>query len=128
MIMFNRILTISALIFATLGFSQVSSASEAAIEEAKVVVYRADSSSKTRRVSMYLNLGEQSRGRLNSGDSLTISQPAGEYTLSSNIKGTKDLLIDLKPGRTYYFHTDLAMRGNRVSVSFVEVEERVANM
>ena len=126
--MFNKILTISALIFATMGFSQVSSASEAAIEEAKVVVYRSGDSSKTRRVSMYVNIDEQSQGRLSSGDSLTISQPAGEYTLSSNIKGTKDLIIDLKPGRTYYFNTDMAMRGTRVLVSFVEVEERVANM
>jgi hypothetical protein len=126
--MLNKILTISAVLFATLGFSQASSASEAAIEDAKVVVYRADDSSKTRRVSMYLNLDEQSQGRLNTGDSLTISKPAGEYTLSSNIKGTKDLLIDLKPGQTYYFDTDMTMRGSRVSVSFVEVEERVANM
>ncbi len=126
--MLNKILTISAVLFATLGFSQASSASEAVIEGAKVVVYRADDSSKTRRVSMYLNLDEQSQGRLNTGDSLTISKPAGEYTLSSNIKGTKDLLIDLRAGQTYYFDTDLAMRGSRISVSFVEVEERVANM
>ena len=126
--MLNKILTISAVLFATLGFSQASSASEAVLEDATVVIYRADDSSKTRRVSMYLNLDQQSQGRLNPGDRLTISQPAGEYTLSSNIKGTKDLLIDLKPGMTYYFDTDLAMRGSRVSVSFIEVEERVANM
>jgi hypothetical protein len=126
--MLNRILTISAFVFATLGFSQASSASEAVIEDAKVVVYRADDSSKTRRVSMYLNLDEQTEGRLNPGDSLTIFKPAGEYTLSSNIKGTKDLLIDLKPGQTYYFDTDMSMRGSRVSVSFAEVEERVATM
>jgi hypothetical protein len=126
--MLNKILTISAVLFATLGFSQASSASEAVIEDAKVVVYRADDSSKTRRVNMYLNLDEQSQGRLNSGDSLTISKPAGEYTLSSNIKGTKGLLIDLKPGQTYYFDTDMSMRGSRVTVSFAEVEERIANM
>lgn len=126
--MFYRIISVSALVVGLLGFSQVSQAEESVVEEAKIIVYRAGESTKTRRVGMYLHVNADSLGRLKANDSMVITQPAGEYTLGSSFKGTEPLVIDLKPGQTYYVHSDVQQRGNSIHVSFTEVEERVAKV
>jgi len=103
-------------------------AGEAAVEQAKVVVYRVDESSKSRRVSMYLRGDEISLGRLTANNSIVTMQAAGDYTLGSNIKGAKPLVLDLKPGQTYYVHASVSTSGTRVKMALAEVEEHVARV
>jgi hypothetical protein len=124
--MLNRILAVAVIVMGSLGFAQVVSAEEAVAENATVVVYRADRSFKAERVSMHLRLGDENLGRLNTGDSLVVSRPAGEYIVGSSVKNDKGIVIDLKPGKTHYIQAEVGVRGTQVKVSFAEVEERVA--
>jgi hypothetical protein len=124
--MFGRMLAVTLVVLGSLGFTQIASATEAVDQEATVIVYRADKSFKADRVSMHLVMGGENLGRLNSGDSVVVSRPAGEYTLNSTIKGSKGLVINLKPGQTHYIHTEMGVRGTQVKVKLAEVGEQVA--
>jgi hypothetical protein len=124
--MFGRVLAVALVVLGSLGVSQGVSASEVVAEEATIIVYRADKSFKADRVSMHLLMDGENLGRLNTGDSMVVSRPAGAYKLSSTIKGTKGLVIDLKPGQTHYIHTEMGVRGTQVKVKFAEVGEQVA--
>ena len=124
--MFSRMLAVALVIMGSLGFSQIASATEAVDQEATIIVYRADKSFKADRVSMHMVMGGENLGRLNSGGSIVVSRPAGEYTLNSTIKGSKGLVIDLKPGQTHYIHTEMGVRGTQVKVELAEVGEQVA--
>ncbi|MEH6580300.1 MAG: hypothetical protein V7754_00085 [Halioglobus sp.] len=126
--MIYKMMTIAAFVLSSLIFTQVSSADVVATESAKIVVYRADESMSTRRVGMNLHGSAQSLGRLNANDSVVITQPAGAFTLVSSIRGASPLVMDLKPGKTYYVHTEMDMSGNKVMVHFAEVEEHVAKV
>lgn len=126
--MFYRILAVSVFIMGSAGFSHGALSEAAAEENATVVIYRADDSLKTRRVGMYLHMAEDNLGRLKFDRSVVISRPSGEYTLASNISETTPLVIDLKPGKIYYVHADVALRQARVKVSFKEVEEQLAKI
>ncbi|MEH6516710.1 MAG: hypothetical protein V7742_08515 [Halioglobus sp.] len=124
--MFSRMLAVTLVVWGSLGFSQIASANEVVDQEATIIVYRADKSFKADRVSMHMVMGGENLGRLNSGDSMVISRPAGEYTLNSTIKGSKGIVIDLKPGQTHYIHTEMGVRGTQVKVELAEVGEQVA--
>jgi hypothetical protein len=126
--MFRKIAVLATAVVVSLGFSQVSLAESESAENATIVVYRADESLKTERLGMDLHIGQGSLGRLKSDNAMVITRPAGQYTLDGSISGTKSLVIDLKPGQTHYVHTEMKMRGTRVSVSFSEVEEQVAKV
>lgn len=124
--MLNKVLAVAVIVLGSLGFAQAISAEEAVSENATVVVYRADRSFKAERVSMHLRLGDENLGRMNTGHSLVVSRPAGEYVVDSSVKGGKGMVIDLKPGQTHYIQAEVGVRGTQVKVSFAEVEERVA--
>ena len=126
--MFYRLLAVSTFILGLLGWPAISLAEAASSEEATLVVYRVDESVKTGRVKMNIHVDEASVGRIKAEDGLVFSYPAGEYTLSSNIRGTKELVVTLAPGQTYYVHAQMEMRGSRVTVSFLEVEELIARV
>ena len=67
-------------------------------------------------------------GRLKADKAIVITRPAGEYALGTSIRGTEGLVVDLKAGQTHYVHTDMEMRGTRIKVKMVEVEEQVAKL
>lgn len=108
--------------------SQAVVASEDTLEQATVVVYRAEESVKSRRIRMDVHVDSSSLGRIKSDDSLVVSGAPGQYTLGSSITGTEPLVIDLKPGSTHYVHMDVEVRGGKAEVSFSEVEEQVAKV
>lgn len=124
--MFRKLITLSAVVMVSLGFSQMSSAAEASAETATVVVYRADESFKTERLGLDVHMGKGSLGRLKAEQAIVITRPAGEYTINTNINGSEALVLDLKPGETHYVHTQMQMQGTRVKVEMNEVEEQVA--
>jgi hypothetical protein len=126
--MLRKLVVLSAAMLVSLGFSQLSLAEVETAENATIVVYRADESVRTARLSMDLHVGQGSMGRLKSDRAVVITRPAGQYELSTSIRGTEPLVIDLKPGQTHYVHTEMDMRGTRVKVSFDEVEEQVAKV
>jgi hypothetical protein len=125
--MLNRILAVAVIVMGSLGFAQAVSAVEAVAENATVVIYRSDRSHKADRVSMHLTLSGENVGRLNTGDNLVVSRPAGEYTVDSSVKGSKGVVIELKPGKTHYVHAEVGVRGTQVKVKFEEVEKQVAS-
>ena len=127
-IMLGKVFALSGLIMVSLGFSPFSLAEQESAEPATVVVYRADEPAKTARLRLDVHFGEGSLGRLNADQAVVITQPAGEYTLGTNIKGTEPLVMDLKPGQTYYVHTRMSLKGNGVKVQMSEVEEQVAKL
>jgi hypothetical protein len=108
--------------------SQAVVASEDALEQATVVVYRAEESVKSRRIRMDVHVDSSSAGRIKSDDSLVVAGAPGQYTLGSSITGTEPLVIDLQPGSTHYVHMDVQVRGGKALVSFNEVEEQVAKV
>ncbi|MEH6570653.1 MAG: hypothetical protein V7709_16355 [Halioglobus sp.] len=124
--MLNKVLAVALIVLGSLGFAQAISAEEAVAENATVVVYRSDRSFKAERVSMHLRLGDENLGRMNTGDNLVVSHAAGEYVVSSSVKGGKEMVINLKAGKTHYIHAEVGVRGTQVKVTFSEVEEQVA--
>ncbi len=126
--MYNKIITFAAALAMALGFSQASVAGDEEAGTATLVVYRADESVKTERLNLDLHVGSGSMGRLKAENAIVITRPAGEYALGTSIKGTDGIVIDLKPGQTHYVLTDMDLRGTRVKVKMVEVEEQVAKL
>lgn len=126
--MFSKVTAFATSLVLVLGFSQATVAADESIETATIIVYRADESVKTERLNLDVHLGRGSMGRLKSENAVVITRPAGEYVLNTSIRGTEGLVIDLKPGQTHYIHTDMEMRGTRVKVKMVEVEEQVAKL
>ena len=124
--MFRKILAMSASLVLVMGFSTASVAADGAEAPAKVIVYRADESLKTDRLSMNLNVDSMTEGRLHAEKAVVITRPAGEYVLDTNIRGAKGLVMDLAPGQTYYVHAKMKMRGTSLRVALEEVEEQVA--
>ena len=126
--MYNKVITFAAALAMALGFSQASVAGDEEAGTATLVVYRADESVKTERLNLDLHMGKGSMGRLKAENAIVITRPAGEYALGTSIKGTDGIVIDLKPGQTHYVLTDMDLRGTRVKVKMVEVEEQVAKL
>lgn len=126
--MLSRICTVLCAAAVAVGFSSVSMAAGESAEPATLIVYRADESVRTERLGLDVHMDKGSVGRLKADNAVVITQPAGEYTLATSIKGTEPLVIDLKPGHTHYVHSDVEMRGSLVKVNMVEVEEQVARV
>jgi hypothetical protein len=126
--MLSKICTVFCVATLAIGFSSVSMAAGESAEPATLIVYRADESVRTERLGLDVHMDEGSVGRLNADNAVVITQPAGQYTLATSIKGTEPLVIDLKPGQTHYVHSDVDMRGAHVKVTMTEVEEQVARI
>mgnify|MGYP001815371402 FL=1 len=126
--MLHKVSTFAVALVMALGFSQVTSAGDKAAGTATLIVYRADESVKTERLNLDLHMGKGSMGRLKAENAIVITRPAGEYALGTSISGTDGIVIDLKPGQTHYVLTDMDLRGTRVKVKMVEVEEQVAKL
>ena len=126
--MHNKVTTFVAAVAMVLGFSQASVAGDEEAGTATLVVYRADESVKTERLNLDLHVGRGSMGRLKAENAIVITRPAGEYALGTSIRGTEGIVIDLKPGQTHYVLTEMDLRGTRVKVKMVEVEEQVAKL
>ena len=126
--MLSRMCTVFGVATLAIGFSSVSMAVGESAEPAKVIVYRADESFRTERLGLDVHMDKGSVGRLEADNAVVITQPAGQYTLATSIKGTEPLVIDLKPGHSYYVHSDVDMRGSLVKVKMTEVEEQVARV
>ena len=108
------------------GLAPLAASAEVATESARIVVYRADESSRTRQVKFQVQLDRESQGRLKYNRALIITPAAGEYELAISLKGAQPLSIDLKPGQTYYVHTKIRQIGARVIPELVLVEEKLA--
>jgi len=121
---FALVLTLTA----TLGLSPLSAMAGESAKPATVVVYRADESVKSKRVKLDVFLDQRSMGRLSREASVEAEGAAGEYTLGTSIAGTEPLTLNLKPGETHYVHAQVKVRGNRVDVTLVEVEDQVAKL
>ncbi len=128
--MYQKVMAFAAALFTVFGLSQaaVAGQTETTAETATLVVYRADESIKTERLNLDVYMGQGSMGRLKADKAIVITRPAGEYDLGTSIRGTEGLSVDLKPGQTHYVHADLEMRGSRIKVKMVEVEEKVAKL
>ena len=126
--MLHKVFAITAALAISFTGTQAVVASEERAEEATVVVYRAEESVKSRRIRMNVHVDDGSLGRLRSDDALVVSGAPGQYTLSSSIRGTEPLVLDLKPGSTHYVYMDVEVRGHMAVVSFSEVEEQVAKV
>jgi len=126
--MLSKICTVFCVATLAIGFSSVSMAAGESAEPATLIVYRADESFRTERLGLDVHMDKGSVGRLEADNAVVITQPAGQYTLATSIKGTEPLVIDLKPGHSYYVHSDVDMRGSLVKVKMTEVEEQVARV
>ena len=102
-------------------------AQETAQEPSTLIVYRADQDLKTKRVHFNVHVDDASEGRMQASDTLVISGQPGTYTLSTSLRDSSTLDIDLKPGSVHYVHSQIVMRGNQAHVELVEVEEQVAD-
>ena len=131
--MLNKLLLVGVILSSAMGFARVSVAEMAEaemgeVEKATIIVFRGEEPSRTSRIKFDVLLGSTSLGRLANEGVLVASHMPGEYVLDSSISGTKDIVIDLKPGQTYYVQTKMRLRGTDLRVSFAEVEEQVAKL
>jgi len=126
--MLHKVFALTAALAISFTGTQAVVASEERVEEATVVVYRAEESVQSSRIRMDVHVDDSSLGRIKSDDALVVSGAPGQYTLGSSITGTEPLVIDLKPGSTHYIHMDVEVRGGTAVVSFSEVEEQVAKV
>lgn len=128
--MLIRTAVATAALGASLAFNPVANAAEAeqAAAPATVIIYRADESIKTSRLRPAIHLNGDSVSRLDRDEVLVVERPPGRYTLDSSIPGTEAITIDLKPGATYYVHSELRLRGSQLESALVEVEEQVARV
>lgn len=108
------------------GFSTQAVSAEESVEPAKLVVYRAVESSKTRKIKFNASIDGRKLGRLSYKTPLVTEVAAGEVTLGTSISGGADLQITLQPGHTYYVHTQLKRVGQTVTPQLVVVEEQFA--
>ena len=126
--MLNKI----AVFFATLALSlSVSAGEQLAMAEqaaapAKLVIYRADESSKTRKIKFHAKVDGRKLGRLKYSDPVVAEVPAGKVSLGTSLPGTEPLQIKLQPGQTYYVHSKVKRIGHTVTPELVIVEEQVA--
>ncbi len=126
--MVKYLLAATAAVASTVTLSQGVSAGEAASEPARQVVYRADELIRTETLSMTVQLDGQNMARLHSDDAVVVTVPAGQHVLRGSIPGSQPLVLDLKPGQTHHFHSDVNVHGAGVKLQFSEVEEQVARV
>ena len=104
---------------------QVASA-EQALQPAKIIIYRADESSKTRRVKFDARADGVKLGRMNYSTPLVAEVAPGALQLGTCVAGTESLEIRVQPGQTYYVHTQVKKLGHTLKPTLVLVEEQVA--
>ena len=126
--MFNKTIALAFSIAVACGFAQTASAEAPTAAPATIIVYRADESVKTNSMSMKIFGASSSVGKLKANKVVVTESPAGTYTLGSSIPGTEALILDLKPGATYYVHAKVEMGRNRVNVELAQVTEQVARV
>ena len=125
----NKVITA---VLATLAISVSATAadkvavSEEAVQPARVVIYRAEESSKTRKIKFNASVDGQKVGRLNYSAPVVAEVAAGETWISTSIAGSETLKVNLLPGHTYYVHTQLKRLGQKVTPSITIVDEQVA--
>ena len=121
-----RLISVSLGVILALSVAMVAKAESDATGEATVVVYRADESLKTRKLSYNVNAGSVKLGRLKNDSSVTVRLPAGEHVFTTNMKGSSSITLLLQPGETHYIVAGTSARGTKVDVSLGEVEEKLA--
>jgi hypothetical protein len=126
--MFVRSIAATVALGAALAFNPVANAGEEAATPATIIVYRADESIKTSRLRPAIHVNGGNVSRLDREEVLVLERAPGQYTLDSSIPGTDAITLDLKPGATYYVHSELKMRGSQLQSTLVEVEEQVARV
>ena len=99
---------------------------EEAVQPARIVIYRAEESSKTRKIRFNASVDGEKVGRLNYSAPVVTEVAAGETWITTSIAGSDTLKVDLLPGHTYYVHTKLKRLGQKVTPSMVIVDEQVA--
>lgn len=126
--MTTRLLTAIASLAVALGFSSAASAAEETLQPATIIIYRAEESVKTSRLNPTIHVNDSRVGRIDRQEILVLEKPAGLYVIDSSLPGTDALTLELKPGGTYYVHSQLEMRGASVKSVLVQVEEQVARV
>ena len=123
-----KTMTISLLaLISTLVFSPAGMAGgEATLQPAKLIIYRAEETSRTHNVKFHIRLDQSQIGKLRYGNAIVTTVAPGAYQLDTTLRGTPSLQIDLKPGQTYFVHTRVDALGERVSSELQLVEEQVA--
>ena len=124
--MLKNLSSLAIILVLLTGLAPLSATAEVAPDAARIVVYRADESSRTQKVKFKVQLNQESQGRLKYNRTLVVTPAAGAYELGISLKGAEPLSIDLKPGQTYYVHTKIRQRGTRLIPELVLVEEQLA--
>jgi len=113
-------------LFATLSIAQVSHAGEEVLAPAKLVVYRAEETSRTRQLKFYVRLDKSLIGKLKYGKAITATALPGQYSINTTLGDTQALDLGLRPGQTYYIRATVTMLGATVKTVLELVEEQVA--
>ncbi len=116
------IFTLAALLSAKFAVAEMTN------DTTRIVVYRADDSSRTQRLNFDVHVGTQVLGELEQKESVSSLELPGETVISANVAGMQDLVINTKPGHTHYVRMDVKLRGTSLKVKFTEVEEQVAQV
>ncbi|MEP5763620.1 MAG: hypothetical protein ABJ308_03470 [Halieaceae bacterium] len=124
--MFKQIVVSIALVFGAAAVSAEPVQQAEGLQPAKVIVYRADEQSKTRRINFNTFVGSERLGRVRYNQPTVSEVAPGEYELSSSIPGTDAVKVTLQPGQTYYVHAKVRRLGQTVIPEMVVVEEQVA--
>jgi hypothetical protein len=101
-------------------------AEEGAVAEARVVIYRAEESYRTKKMKYQVRLDTEAVGRLKYNRALVTTATPGEYRLQTTIEGSEPLVVNLQPGQTVYVHSKVRKLGGRILTEFTLVEEQVA--
>jgi len=120
----GAVAVIAVSLLAPLGVQ--AEADRADSEKARLVVYRADESSRTRNIKFDASVDGVRLERLKYRTPIIALVSPGSVRLGTSIRGTEDLRLDLQAGRTYYVHIRLKKLGQTVKPSLVQVEEQVA--
>jgi hypothetical protein len=126
--MFKSLLAIVAtttLAISLTGTAQAAS-NEAELAPAKLVIYRADESLKTREIKFQAHANGENLARMSYKQPLVTDVAPGTVHLRTNMPGSEPLALEMKPGQTYYVHATLKKFGTDVFSSLELVEEQIA--
>ena len=99
---------------------------EAATGMAKIVFYRAEETSRTRKVNFEAYAGGKPVGRLQYRKPVVVEVPAGDLQLTTSLPGSDKMNVQLAEGQTYYVYSSLERKGQKFVASMELVEEQVA--
>ena len=127
--MLNKLIAAAAAITVSLLVSvsaQAGTSEPSAAEQARLVIYRADESSRTRKIRFNASIDGASLGRLSYKKPMVTLVNPGDVELSTSVRGTEELSLSLQPGQTYFVHVRVKKLGQTVTPELVLVEEQVA--